>query len=211
MDFDVILKRKWFSRFCKRAFDICSSFLGLIILLPFFVIFAIMVATTSKGGVFFKQERIGRNGKPFKIIKFRTMTKNAESVGMQITVGQDMRITKVGKFLRATKIDELPQLFNVLFGQMSFVGARPEVPKYVAMYSDYEKNILKIRPGITELSSIVYRDEASALAEAECPEYMYVNEIMTKKLEYNLDYIEKLGLCYDIKLIFKTLIAIVKD
>lgn len=211
IDFSVILKKKWWSLFLKRTFDVFASFFGLIILSPIFIIVAIIIATTSRGGVFFKQERVGKNGKIFKIIKFRTMTKNAESVGMRITVGKDIRITKVGRFLRATKIDELPQLFNVLFGEMSLVGARPEVSKYVAMYSDYEKNILRIRPGITELSSIVFKDESSELARAESPEYAYINEIMPIKLEYNLDYLSKLGLFYDIKLIFKTLIAIAKD
>lgn len=208
INFDALLKKKRFSLFFKRCFDICASFFGIIFLSPILIVCAILVGCGSKGGVFFRQIRVGKNGKCFRILKFRTMVVDAESKGMQITVGADNRITGVGKFLRKTKLDELPQLFNVLVGQMSFVGPRPEVPKYVDMYTEYQKNVLRIRPGITELASIVYRDENEVLAESDDPEQTYINEVMQKKLELNMEYMQKMGLFYDIKLIFKTLLAI---
>ena len=129
---------------------------------------------------------------------------------MQITVGADSRITGIGKFLRKTKVDELPQLINVFIGQMSFVGPRPEVPRYVAMYSDYQRNILRIKPGITELASIVYRDENEVLAQSEDPEKTYIEDIMPKKIGLNIEYMKKLGFWYDLKLIFMTFAAILK-
>lgn len=210
IDFDKLLKSKWFSLFLKRTFDICASFLGIIVLLPMFAIVSLIIAMSSRGGVFFKQVRVGKNGKQFKIIKFRTMVVDAEAKGLQITVGKDMRITGIGKFLRKTKLDELPQLFNVFVGQMSFVGPRPEVCKYVDLYTPYQKNILRVRPGITELASIVYRDENEVLANSQDPEQTYINIVMQEKLKLNIQYIQKLGFWYDIYLIFKTFLAILK-
>ena len=210
INFDALLKKKRFSLFLKRCFDIFASFFGIIFFSPILIICAILVGCGSKGGVFFRQVRVGKNGKEFRIFKFRTMVVDAEAKGMQITVGEDKRITKVGKFLRKTKLDELPQLFNVLVGQMSFVGPRPEVPKYVDMYTKYQRNVLRIRPGITELASIVYRDENEVLAQSDNPEETYINEVMQKKLELNMEYMQKMGLFYDIKLIFKTFLAILK-
>ena len=171
---------------------------------------AIAIKTSSKGPVYFRQERVGKNGKLFRIFKFRTMVSDAESKGMQITVGADSRITKVGKFLRKTKIDELPQLINVLLGQMSFVGPRPEVPHYAELYTDYQRNVLRIKPGITELASIIYKDENEVLAQSDDPEKTYIEEIMPKKIEINMQYIEKMNVFYDIKLIFKTFAAILR-
>lgn len=210
IDFDQLMKKKRFSLFCKRVFDIFSSLLGLIFLSPFLIIIAVVILLTSHGGVFFCQTRVGKGGKEFKMIKFRTMVKNAESKGMQITVGADSRITGIGKFLRKCKLDELPQLINVLIGQMSLVGYRPEVPKYVDMYTDYQRNILRIRPGITDLASIEYRDENKVLAQAADPESAYINDVMQKKLELNIKYMVKMGFWYDIGVIFKTFLAILK-
>ncbi len=196
--------------FCKRAFDIAASMFGIICLLWLFVIVSIAIKTTSKGPVIFKQERVGLNGKIFKIWKFRSMVTNAEKKGLQITSKEDCRITGVGKFIRKYKIDELAQLFNVLFGQMSFVGPRPEVPKYVALYNDEQKKVLTVKPGITDLASIEYCNENDLLDSSNDPESTYINTIMPAKLELNLAYIEKAGFWYDIGLIFKTFARILK-
>ncbi len=210
VNFDEVMSKKKFTLFAKRVFDIVASFLGLTVLFVPFLIVAIIIKCTSKGPVFFRQERVGKGGKTFRIFKFRTMVVDAEKKGLQITVGKDSRVTGIGKFLRKTKMDELPQLINVLIGQMSFVGPRPEVPHYVEMYSDYQRNILRVKPGITELASIVYRDENEVLAGSDDPEQTYINEIMPKKIELNMEYIQKMSFWYDIKLIFKTFAAILK-
>lgn len=210
IDFDALLKKKRFSLFLKRTFDIFASFFGLLVLSPILILIALLIVLTSSGGVFFRQVRVGRNGKEFRIFKFRTMVKDAEAKGMQITVGNDSRVTTIGKFLRKCKLDELPQLINVLLGQMSFVGYRPEVPKYVAMYTDYQRNILRIRPGITDLASIEYRDENEVLEQSDNPEDTYVNDVMQKKLALNIKYMQEMGFWYDLKLIFKTFLAILK-
>ena len=209
-DFDGLLKKKKAALFFKRCFDILASLFGLIFLAIPFIFIAIAIKASSKGPVYFRQERVGKNGKHFRIFKFRTMVSDAESKGMQITVGTDSRITKVGKFLRKTKIDELPQLINVLIGQMSFVGPRPEVPHYVEMYTEYQRNVLRIKPGITELASIIYKDENEVLAQSDDPEKTYIEEIMPKKIEINMQYIEKMNVFYDIKLIFKTFAAVLR-
>lgn len=208
---DDILKNKGVQFFLKRGFDIIASFIGLIILSPIFLIIACFIKLNSKGPVFFKQIRIGKNGKRFRIFKFRTMVVDAEKQGMQITVGRDSRITKVGYFLRKSKIDELPQLINILIGNMSFVGPRPEVPKYVQMYNENQKSILKVRPGITDVASIEYRNENALLAQSKNPEETYVKEIMPRKLELNLEYLRKLSIIYDVKLILKTLYVVIKQ
>lgn len=210
IDFAALLKKKRFSLFLKRTFDIFASFFGLLILSPILIVIALLIVLTSSGGVFFRQVRVGRKGKEFRIFKFRTMVKDAEAKGMQITVGNDSRVTTIGKFLRKCKLDELPQLINVLLGQMSFVGYRPEVPKYVAMYTDYQRNILRIRPGITDLASIEYRDENEVLEQSDNPEDTYVNDVMQKKLALNIKYMQEMGFWYDLKLIFKTFLAILK-
>lgn len=210
IDFDAVLKKKSAALFFKRCFDIFASLFGLLFLAIPFVFIAIAIKTSSKGPVYFRQERVGKNGKLFRIFKFRTMVSDAESKGMQITVGADSRITKVGKFLRKTKIDELPQLINVLLGQMSFVGPRPEVPHYVELYTDYQRNVLRIKPGITELASIIYKDENEVLAQSDDPEKTYIEEIMPKKIGINMEYIQKMNVFYDIKLIFKTFAAVLE-
>lgn len=198
-------------RFSKRCFDIFFSLLGILFLLLLFLFVAIAIKCSSKGPVLFKQERVGKNGKTFKIWKFRSMVVDAEAKGRQITTDGDSRITKVGKFIRKTKIDELPQLFNVLSGKMSFVGPRPEVPRYVALYTEEQRKVLTVKPGITDLASIEYRNENDLLKEAEDPDKKYIEEIMPAKLELNLKYIEKAGFFYDIGLIFKTVFKVIKE
>lgn len=208
-EIDEILKKRKIQLVLKRFFDIVVSFIGILILLPIFLIIAIVIKLSSKGPVFFRQVRVGKGGKEFRIFKFRTMVVDAEKKGMQITVDGDSRITKPGKFLRKSKMDELPQLINVLIGDMSFVGPRPEVPKYVAMYNENQRSILKIRPGITDIASIIYRDENLILAKSENPEETYIKEIMPKKIELNVKYIKKMSVIYDIGLIFKTIFKII--
>lgn len=209
LNIDTILQQKRLQLILKRIFDIVVSFVGLVILSPLFLILAIAIARDSKGPVFFKQTRVGRNEVPFKIYKFRTMVEDAEARGMQLTVGDDSRITKVGTFLRKTKIDELPQLINVFKGEMSFVGPRPEVPKYVGLYTEDQRQVLMVRPGITDLASIEYRNESELLATADNPEKVYIEEVMPRKIELNKKYIENISLCGDIRIIFRTLGALV--
>ncbi|WP_236914427.1 sugar transferase [Clostridium sp. Cult2] len=191
-------------------FDILVSFIGLLILLPAFIVIAIVIKLGSKGTVFFRQIRVGKDGKEFMIFKFRTMIIDAEKKGMQLTVDGDNRITKSGHFLRKSKVDELPQLINVLIGDMSFVGPRPEVPKYVAMYDENQRCILKIRPGITDIASIEYKDEDLILAQSKNPEETYINEIMPKKIKLNVKYIENMSIAYDIRLIIETIFKVIK-
>ncbi|MBE6055076.1 MAG: sugar transferase [Clostridium sartagoforme] len=190
----------------KRTFDFIVSLIGIIILSPIFVIVSIAIKIDSKGSILFLQKRVGRFGKEFNIYKFRTMVVDAEKLGKQITVGKDNRITKVGAFLRKFKIDELPQLFNVLKGDMSLVGPRPEVPKYVALYNDEQKKVLEVRPGITDIASLRYKDENDILGKVDNPEEYYINVIMKDKLSLNLEYIEKGNIFFDIYLIIKTII-----
>lgn len=192
----------------KRAFDIFMSGIGLILLSPIMIWIALIIELDTGGPVLFKQTRVGRNQKQFKIYKFRTMCKDSEKKGMQLTVGKDPRITKSGEFLRKYKLDELLQLVNVFLGHMSLVGPRPEVPKYVAMYDDLQKNILKIRPGITDLASITYIDENNLLAESSNPEDTYIHEIMPKKIEMNFEYLKKLSITFDFRLILRTLFVL---
>ena len=210
VDFDALMKKKKAALFFKRCFDVTASFFGILFLLIPFAAVAVAVKCSSRGPVFFRQVRVGKNGREFRIYKFRTMVADAEKKGMQITVGGDSRVTGIGRFLRKTKVDELPQLFNVFAGQMSFVGPRPEVPHYVDMYSDYQKNVLRIKPGITELASIVYRDENDVLAKSEDPERTYIEEIMPEKIKLNMQYMQKMNVFYDIYLIFRTFAAVLK-
>ena len=164
---EEILEKRKIQLILKRIFDIIVSFIGLLVLLPIFMIIAFIIKVDSKGPIFFRQIRIGKNGKKFKIFKFRTMVVDAEKKGMQITIDGDNRITRAGYILRKSKLDELPQLINVLKGDMSFVGPRPEVPRYVAMYDERQRSILKVTPGITDIASIEFRDENSLLAKAK--------------------------------------------
>ena len=193
----------------KRIFDITLSLFGLIILLPFMLIIAILIKIDSKGSVFFKQIRVTKNGKEFKIFKYRTMRVGSDKYS-QITVGKDGRITKIGSFLRKYKLDEIPQLINVLIGDMSLVGPRPEVPKYVALYTDEQKEILKVRAGITDYASIEFSDENDLLALEEEPEKAYIEKIMPKKIELNKKYLSEISVLTDIKIILLTIKKILK-
>ena len=195
-----------FNSILKRIFDFFASLLGIIVLSPILVAVSIAIKLDSKGNILFLQKRVGKDGVPFNIYKFRTMVTDAEKLGKQITVGKDSRITKTGAFLRKYKIDELPQLFNVLKGDMSLVGPRPEVPNYVELYTEEEKKVLTVRPGITDLASLRYKDENEILGKVENPEEYYINVIMKDKLKLNLEYIEKSNLFFDISLIIKTVI-----
>ena len=211
LNIDTILQQKRLQLILKRIFDILVSFVGLVILSPLFIVLAIVIVSDSKGPVFFKQTRVGRNGVPFKIYKFRTMIEDAEAKGMQLTVGDDSRITNVGAFLRKTKIDELPQLINVLKGEMSFVGPRPEVPKYVELYTEDQRQVLMVRPGITDLASIEYRNESALLATTDNPEKVYLEEIIPGKLELNRKYIVNMSLAIDMRIIMRTISAILSQ
>ena len=193
----------------KRIFDITLSLFGLIILVPFMLIIAILIKIDSKGSVFFKQIRVTKNGKEFKIFKYRTMRVGSDKYS-QITVGKDGRITKIGSFLRKYKLDEIPQLINVLIGDMSLVGPRPEVPKYVALYTDEQKEILKVRAGITDYASIEFSDENDLLALEEEPEKAYIEKIMPKKIELNKKYLSETSVLTDIKIILLTIKKILK-
>jgi len=208
-EIDNILEKRKIQLIIKRIFDIVFSLLGLIILLPIFLIIAIAIKIDSKGPVFFKQVRVGKNGKEFSILKFRTMVVDAEKKGLQITVGRDSRITKVGYFLRKYKLDELPQLINVLLGDMSFVGPRPEVSKYVAIYDENQRIVLKVKPGITDIASIEFIDENLLLSQSNDPERVYIEDIMPKKLKLNIEYIKNISIITDIKLILKTIFKII--
>ena len=193
----------------KRIFDIILSLFGLIILLPFMIIIAILIKLDSKGPVFFKQVRVTKNGREFKIFKYRTMKIGSDKYS-QITVGKDNRITKIGSFLRKYKLDEIPQLINVLLGDMSLVGPRPEVPKYVALYTEGQKEILKVRAGITDYASIEFSDENDLLASEEDPEKAYIEKIMPKKIELNKKYLSEISMLTDIKIILLTIKKILK-
>lgn len=188
----------------KRIFDLFFSLIGLLILSPFFIIISLLILIDSKGGVFYRQVRVGLDGKDFKLFKFRSMRTDADK-GSLITIGgRDSRITKMGYFIRKYKIDELPQLLNVLLGDMSLVGPRPEVRRYVDLYTDEQKKVLTVKPGITDYASIEYRNENELLGKAENPEETYINEIMPAKLNLNLKYIAEQGMWTDFKIIFST-------
>ncbi|CAM2393723.1 MULTISPECIES: sugar transferase [Fusobacterium] len=193
----------------KRIFDITLSLFGLIILLPFMLIIAILIKFDSKGTIFFKQIRITKGGKEFKIFKYRTMKVGSDKYS-QITVGKDERITKIGSFLRKYKLDEIPQLINVLIGDMSLVGPRPEVPKYVALYTDEQKEILKVRAGITDYASIEFSNENDLLALEKDSEKAYIEKIMPKKIELNKKYLSEISMLTDIRIILLTIKKILK-
>ncbi|MEZ4798374.1 MAG: sugar transferase [Flavobacteriales bacterium] len=194
----------------KRIFDILFSLVFLTLFLPFFLVIIILIVTDSRGGAFFRQIRVGKNEKTFKLWKFRTMRPMSEASG-QITVGmRDPRITNIGYFLRKYKLDELPQLINILVGEMSVVGPRPEVPKYVSLYNETQKKVLSVRPGLTDYASIDFVNENEILAKSENPEQTYIDEIMPLKLNLNLKYINEMGLATDFKIIFGTIKAIFK-
>jgi lipopolysaccharide/colanic/teichoic acid biosynthesis glycosyltransferase len=190
----------------KRVFDFVVAWAGFVVLLPVLAIIALAVAVSSPGPVLFRQQRVGLNGRPFEILKFRTMTHAPEGQGPLVTAAGDRRITRVGRVLRATKLDELPQLWNVVRGDMSLVGPRPEVPRYVALYPPgVAEQVLSVRPGITDEASILYRDEAEILARAADPERAYVEDVLPRKLEIYRRYAERHSLGGDIGILFRTL------
>ncbi len=192
----------------KRLFDILFSLIVLAFAAVPFVFIALAIVFDSKGGVFFHQERVGLNGKHFFLHKFRTMRPATEKLG-QLTVGtRDPRITGIGYFLRKYKLDELPQLFNILKGEMSVVGPRPEVPKYVAMYNEQQRVVLTVKPGLTDFASIDFVDENALLSESENPERTYIEEIMPLKLNLNLKYVREMSLMTDLRIIGGTFSAI---
>jgi lipopolysaccharide/colanic/teichoic acid biosynthesis glycosyltransferase len=195
----------------KRLFDCIAAALGLIVLSPLMLLAALLVRLSSPGPIFFRQERIGLGGRPFFILKFRTMVQDAPKLGGQITVGDDPRITRAGRLLRKTKFDEFPQLINVLKGEMSLVGPRPEVKKYVDLFAVDYREILQVRPGITDLASIKYRDESTLLDQAADPEYEYVHRILPEKIRFAHEYVRRRSFCLDIKIIFGTMLILAAD
>ncbi|MBK2404691.1 sugar transferase [Erysipelothrix sp. strain 2 (EsS2-7-Brazil)] len=198
-----------FKRFTKRIFDLLFSLLGIIVLSPIFIIVAIWIKLSTKDRIIYKQQRMGKNLKLFNIYKFQTMVPDADKIGPLVTVGNDPRVTKPGRVLRKYKIDELPQLFNVLFGTMSFVGPRPEVPKYLPYYSDEHLKLFTIKPGITDISSIELRDEELFLEENSDRIDYYETVLLPQKLNNSLTYLEKYSVLYDVKLILKTIKKVV--
>ena len=210
MDIADVLARRKPQLIAKRAMDIVLSACALAILWPLLLLIALAIWIDDPGPVFYRQVRVGRNGKTFRIFKFRSMVMDADKKGLAITVGRDSRITRVGAVLRKTKLDELAQLLNVLWGQMSFVGPRPEVPKYVELYTPYQRQVLLVRPGITDYASIAYRNENDLLAGAPDPETMYIEQIMPDKIELNMKYLREISPLADIRLILKTIVAVIK-
>ncbi|MGP1620908.1 MAG: sugar transferase [Candidatus Cryptobacteroides sp.] len=195
----------------KRIFDIIASGLGLLLLSPLFVIIAIWIMLDSKGPVFYRQVRVGRHNKDFKIFKFRSMCQGADKGSLVTIGGRDPRITRSGYFIRKYKIDELPQLINVLLGDMSLVGPRPEVRHYVNYWTKEQMRVLDVRPGITDPASIRFRNENELMQKADNPEEYYINVIMQEKIKLYLEYVANASFLYDIKLIFETFKVVIKE
>ena len=189
----------------KRILDIIGAALGLLLLLPIFLVVALLIKLDSSGPVFFRQERMGKGFRPFFIFKFRTMAQDSSDKRLPLTVGADPRITWIGRFLRKTKIDELPQLINVLKGEMTFVGPRPEVRRFVELFREDYAEILKVRPGLTDIASLKYQDEAEVIGRFQNPEEEYVARILPDKIRLAKEYIERSSIFFDLGLILKTL------
>lgn len=202
------LRKKWVSLCLKKCFDIVASFLGIILLSPVFAVLAVWIKADSRGPVMFRQTRITRYGKPFRIYKFRTMVADAPSRGAQVTVQGDSRITKVGAKLRGCRLDELPQLFNILRGEMSFVGVRPEVPRYVEQYSEEMYATLLMPAGVTSQASILYKDEQTLLDGVEDPDRVYVETVLPGKMKYNLEQLRDFSFLRDLQTMFRTVAAV---
>ena len=210
LDIAAILEKRKLQLVLKRLMDIVISGGALLVIWPVLLVVALAIKIDDPGPVFYRQVRVGRGGKTFRIFKFRTMVVDADKKGLAITVGRDNRITRVGALLRKTKLDELAQLINVFAGEMSFVGPRPEVQKYVDLYTPYQRQVLLVRPGITDYASIAYRNENDMLAGAEDPERMYIDVIMPDKIELNMKYLREISPLADIRLIFGTIAAVAK-
>lgn len=205
-----ILKNKQVSLFLKRIFDIIMSLILIIILFPLLIILAILIKKDSKGEIIYKSTRITQYNKEFQIYKFRTMVKDADKIGSQVTVGNDNRITKIGKTLRKYRLDEIPQLFNILKGDMSFVGTRPESPYYVKHYTNEMYATLLLKAGVTSETSIEYKDEANLLRDETDTDKIYIEKILPEKMKYNLKSVREFSLAKDIKTMIKTVIAVSK-
>jgi len=209
-----ILSHKKIHLFFKRMMDLIGSLILLIILSPIMIIVGILVKIDSKGPVFYRQERITTYGRTFKIFKFRTMVQNADKIGSLVTLGEDPRITRIGKVIRKFRIDEIPQLINLLIGDMSFVGTRPEVKKYVDKYTDEMKATLLMPAGVTSTASIKYKDEDEIIStyinKGEKVDDIYINRVLPEKMKYNLEYIKKFSIIQDFKIMINTIIAVLK-
>lgn len=193
----------------KRSFDLLVSLIALVLLAPLFLILALIIKLTSRGPVFYRGSRVGRGGNIFLMHKFRSMVVNADQIGTHLTPQGDPRVTKIGRLLRKTKIDELPNILDVLKGNMSFVGPRPESPLYARYYNERQKRVLDVRPGMVGPAQIKYRHEELILKNKEDPDKFYIQELMPKKVEIDLDYIEKMGFLLDINILLRTLLAVV--
>ena len=204
------LNSKKVSLILKRIFDVIFALLLLIILSPIFLILSIAIKIDSPGPVFFRQVRVTQYGKEFRIFKFRTMVIDAEKKGTQITAEQDSRITKIGNLIRKTRLDEIPQLINVLFGTMTFVGTRPEVPKYVEQYSDEMLATLLLPAGVTSEASVFFKDEAKIIGNSRNIEKTYIEEVLPRKMEYNIQYLKKFNIWNDLRIIFFTVFNLLK-
>ena len=210
LEIEALLKTRKTQLALKRAMDVLVSGGALLVIWPVLLLIALAIKIDDPGPVFYRQVRVGRGGKPFRIFKFRTMVVDADKKGLSITVGQDKRITRMGALLRKTKLDELAQLLNVFAGDMSFVGPRPEVQRYVDLYTPYQRQVLLVRPGITDYASIAYRNENDLLAGADDPERMYIEEIMPAKIELNMKYLREISPIADLRLIFGTIAAVIR-
>jgi lipopolysaccharide/colanic/teichoic acid biosynthesis glycosyltransferase len=203
--------RAYYNGRFKRCVDLLAALVGLVVLSPLLAVLAVAVLASSGPPVLFLQERVGRLGRPFRLLKFRTMSRGS-GAGLAITGAGDRRVTRLGRFLRAAKLDEIPQLVNVLRGEMSLVGPRPEVPRYVERYDPVQRGVLDARPGLTDPATVLFRNEESLLGKVEDPrkEIFYVNEILPRKLAMNLEYLQNASFSYDLVLVLKTLVAIAR-
>lgn len=203
-----LLQRKKLSLFFKRVFDIVISLIMIILCSPILLIISILIVKDSKGGVFYRQERVTQYGRVFRIFKFRTMVQNADQIGTQVTVSNDSRITKIGSKLRNCRLDELPQLFNIFLGDMTFVGTRPESVHYVKSYTDEMYATLLLPAGVTSEASIEYKDEADLLDQADDVDSVYINEVLPEKMKYNLNSIKEFSFLKEIATMFRTVFAV---
>ena len=205
-----LLQKKKISLFFKRVFDIVISLIMIILCSPILLIISILIVKDSKGGVFYRQERVTQYGRVFRIFKFRTMVQNADQIGTQVTISNDSRITKVGSKLRNCRLDELPQLFNIFLGDMTFVGTRPESVHYVKSYTDEMYATLLLPAGVTSEASIEYKDEADLLDQADDVDSVYINEVLPEKMKYNLNSIKEFSFFKEIATMFRTVFAVLR-
>lgn len=205
-----LLQRKKLSLFFKRVFDIVISLIMIILCSPILLIISILIVKDSKGGVFYRQERVTQYGRVFRIFKFRTMVQNADQIGTQVTVSNDSRITKIGSKLRNCRLDELPQLFNIFLGDMTFVGTRPESVHYVKSYTNEMYATLLLPAGVTSEASIEYKDEAELLDQADDVDSVYINEVLPEKMKYNLNSIKEFSFLKEIATMFRTVFAVLR-